>query len=51
MEELEEDGGQTKRPCERCHEEAWCEEIPMHGYTEFLCRKCAAAAYHCGDAV
>ena len=39
------------RPCERCGEEVHCEEIPMMGYSEWLCRKCAAAAYRSGNAV
>ena len=39
------------RHCERCGEAARVEEIPLHGYSLYLCRKCAAAAFRCGEAV
>lgn len=39
------------RPCERCGTTGPCECIPLMGYCEWLCRKCAAAAYRKGEAV
>lgn len=39
------------RPCDRCHKDRLCEEIPMMGYSEFLCGPCAAAAYRFSEAV
>jgi len=49
--ETDEDFKVMTRPCERCQTVAPCEEIPMMGYSEWLCRKCGAAAYRIGDAV
>jgi len=40
-----------QRHCERCQDLADCELIPMHGYSEWLCRKCAATAYRVADAI
>jgi hypothetical protein len=45
------DGGPEIRFCEHCGKEGPCEEIPMMGYSCFLCRQCAAAAYRLGEAV
>jgi len=39
------------RNCERCGEEIYCEEIPLMGYSEWLCKKCTAAAYRNGEVV
>jgi hypothetical protein len=40
-----------KRFCERCNGWSKCAEIPLHGHSEWLCNKCAAAAYANGDAI
>ncbi len=39
------------RPCEKCGKDDYCEEIPLMGYSEWLCKKCAAAAYRKGEAI
>ena len=42
---------QNKGSCERCQTYTHLEEIPFHGYSLFLCNKCAAAAYREGEAI
>lgn len=42
---------QVVRHCERCQKKTVCEEIPLMGYSEFMCRGCAAAAYRSEEAV
>ena len=37
--------------CERCGEKKDCMETPFHGYSEWLCRSCTAAAYRNEEAV
>jgi hypothetical protein len=37
--------------CNRCGKTALCEEIPMMGWSEWLCKKCAYSAYRSGDSV
>jgi hypothetical protein len=37
--------------CNRCGKTALCEEAPMMGWSEWLCQKCAYAAYRSGDSV
>jgi|GEM_PF-5303384 hypothetical protein len=46
-----EDLGPVTRHCERCQTLTKCEFIPLMGYSEYLCRNCAAAAYRSGDAI
>jgi len=45
------DGQPVTQPCERCANELPCQAIPMMGYSLWLCRTCAAAAYHNEEAV
>ena len=37
--------------CERCGKTAICEEVPLMGYSEWLCENCGMAAYKSGEAV
>ena len=41
----------TNCNCERCGKETYCEEVPLMGYTEYLCKTCTAEAYRKGDAI
>lgn len=48
---IETDDETMTRPCERCHKTALCQEIPLMGFSLWLCAKCAAEAYHNGEAI
>jgi len=48
--EIEFEGTECARACERCRELVECEEIPFHGFSQWMCRPCAAAAYQTGEA-
>ena len=37
--------------CQRCGKYALCEEIPLMGWSEYMCQKCAYGAYRVGDSV
>ena len=45
------DDNTIERPCERCQRTSLCEDIPMMGYSLWLCKKCAAAAYRNDEAI
>lgn len=49
--EIQEDAELSIRPCERCGRTCVVEEIPLMGYSEYMCRKCAAAAYANDEAI
>lgn len=49
--DMDDEIGPVVRHCERCQTLTKCEHIPMMGYSEWLCWKCAASAYRNGEAV
>lgn len=51
VDEDEVEGQPLTRCCERCGQERPCHDIPMMGYSLWLCRGCAAAAYRNEEAV
>lgn len=48
---IELDDEPRTRHCESCGRYVVCEEVPKMGYSAWLCRACAAAAYRSGEAV
>lgn len=59
MKEPDDSYGESTEPCvwqdtgncEQCKAYAKLELIPLMGYSLWMCRKCAAAAYRSGEAV
>jgi len=47
----DEDERSIERFCERCNHYTLCEEVPLMGYSLWVCRHCAAALYRSGEAV
>lgn len=47
----DEDEISEHRHCDQCRKLRNCELIPLHGYSEWFCRQCAAKAYRTGEAI
>lgn len=45
------DDEKMTRHCEKCQTLTECEEIPLHGYSLWCCRRCAAHLYRTEQAV
>ena len=49
--QYDDDEKTEKRHCDQCGKMTDCELIPLHGYSEWFCRQCAARAHKTGEAI